>query len=411
MLIKRCKIGGAVLATTLAVTLATTLAAAGMARADPTLAGCRTPDGLCASVNANTSAPPANAAVRIALLLPLRSARLAGAAEAVRAGFMAAVERDGSGFKVDLVSTGDTSADALDAYGRAVAGADVVVGPMLRSAVGALAGSRPAAVRPTIALTAPESAAEAQLAQLPPWLLVAALSVELEARQAAEWAAREHPHGRALVLTGGAAWAQRAAAAFEARWTELGHTSQRFTLPATLPAGGRMAALDDLKTRQDIDPPELFFAALDLAELRAVRSVAGSTVPCYGGSSINPGRAPGSAPELDGVRIVDLPFVVLPDHPAVMVFPRPLHPLNPDQALDMERLYALGIDAFYLARALVREPGARLAIDGVSGRLDLVRDANPGGLRLRRREATVVYHDGRYEAVEEPVDNVVDEAR
>jgi outer membrane PBP1 activator LpoA protein len=379
-------------------------AAGNPASADPALARCRTPDGLCAPANANTRAPaapanvgtsaPVGAQVRVALLLPLRSARLSAAAEAVRAGFMAGVERDGAGFKVEIVSTGDTNADALDAYARATAGSDIVVGPMLRNAVGALAGGAPAnaAIRPTIALTTPDATGSNRL---PPWLLVAALSVEAEARQVAEWAAREHPHGRAVVLTGGSAWAQRAAAAFEARWSELGHTGQRVVVPRS----GRDAALDDLQARVGIDPPDLFFAALDVAELRAVRAVVGPAVPCYGGGSINPGRAPGTGvSELDGVRIVDLPFVVLPDHPAVAAYPRPLNPLNADQALDMERLYALGIDAFHLTRALTQPSAMPATIDGASGRLELSRDGDKAV--LRRREATVVYREGRYEPVD-----------
>jgi outer membrane PBP1 activator LpoA protein len=226
-----------------------------------------------------------------------------------------------------------------------------------------------------------------------PWLLVAALSIETEAREVGDWADREHPHGRALVLTGGAAWSQRAAAAFEARWSELGHTSQRFAVAP----GKHNEAIGDLKARLGIDPPDLVFAALDVAELRSVRAATGKSVPCYGGGSINPGRGNGAGiPELDGVRILDLPFVVLPDHPAVMVYPRPL---NPENVLDMDRLYALGIDAFQLARALALHSGAPTAFDGVSGRLELVREG-VDGLRLRRHEAAVVYRDGRFDPVE-----------
>jgi len=388
MLSKVGKTGGVLAAAAMAL-------AAAAAHADPCLDPHRPatgPNGLCAPVDTNTRVTPSSAPVRIALLLPLRSGKLAEAAESVRAGFMAGGERDGAGFQVDIVSTSDTTADALDAYARAASANDIVVGPMLKPAVAALAGV--ANPKPTVALNTAERADT----PAPKWVLVAALSVEAEARDVAAWAAREHPHGRALVLTGGAAWAQRAAGAFEARWSELGHTSQRHVVTSNR----RQEAIGDLKARLEIDPPDLLFAALDVAELRAVRAATGTAVPCYGGGSINPGRDNGAGiAELDGVRILDLPFLVRPDHPSVSVYPRPL---NPEGVLDMDRLYALGIDAFLLARALALHPGAPAAFDGASGRLELVRDDNgngDGALRLRRRETAVVYRDGRFDPVDD----------
>lgn len=345
-----------------------------------------------ASSNAAPSgaaAPPSSTApIRIALLLPMRSATLATAAEAVRAGFMAAMERDGSGFTADVVSTGDAPRDVLDAYARAAAANDIVVGPLARSAVAALVEGG-AVGKPTVVLSVPEGRPA-----VPRGVLVAGLSVEDEARQVAEWAAREHPHGRALILTGGAAWAQRAAGAFEARWAQLGHTNQRFAVPS---GEGNKAALDELKQKLEIDPPDLLFAALDGAHLRLVRATTGATLPCYGGGAAHPGRTPdpGATP-LDGVRLLDLPWLVRPDHPAVMVYPRPL---NTDQPLDMDRLYALGIDAFRVARELALRGGAPFGLDGVTGRLDV--SAGPGGqLTLQRREAAVVVRNGVFEPVD-----------
>jgi hypothetical protein len=54
-----------------------------------------------------------------------------------------------------------------------------------------------------------------------------------------------------------------------------------------------------------------------VVELRQVRAQTGTAIPCYTGSAGNPGRAaPGTAiAELDGLRVVDLPWLVRPDHP------------------------------------------------------------------------------------------------
>jgi outer membrane PBP1 activator LpoA protein len=340
------------------------------------------------SASAQGYAAPPSGTVRVALLLPLRSASLGGAAESVRAGFMASVERDGAGFAIEIVPTGDDPAESLDAYTRAAATHDLIVGPLARPAVDALVASGKV-TRPTILLNHPE-----QATQLPSLMLEAGLSLEDEARQAAEWAAREHPQGRALILTGNAAWAQRAAAAFEARWSELGHTSQRTNLPS---AEGRVepSAVAMLKSRLAVDPPELLFSALDLPELSQVRAQTGSAIPCYAEGPNNPGRGPGSGRAvLNGLRLVDVPWLVQPDNPAVMVYPRAD---DANQPLYMSRLYALGIDAFLVAHELALHPGTAFNIDGVTGRLAV--DAGAARPRLQRREATAVYHDGNFDSV------------
>jgi outer membrane PBP1 activator LpoA protein len=182
------------------------------------------------------------------------------------------------------------------------------------------------------------------------------------------------------------------------RWEQLGHTGQSSALPSI---NGRVepAGIDALRTRLEIDPPALLFAALDVAELRQVRAATGTALPCYAGGAANPGRVAARAAgaelaELDGVRLLDLPWMVRPDDLSVMVYPRAP---DSEQPLDMDRLYALGIDAFLLARQLALHPGAPLRIDGVTGRLE----ASDGTGRLQRREAAAVYRQGVFEAVDQ----------
>jgi outer membrane PBP1 activator LpoA protein len=129
--------------------------------------------------------------------------------------------------------------------------------------------------------------------------------------------------------------------------------------------------------------------------LRQVRSSLGTSLPTYASSAANPGRSPGqSVPELDGVRLVDLPWTIQPDHPAVMTYPRPVD----SESLDMQRLYALGIDAFQVARTLADQPDTGFTLDGVTGRLSVRR--NNGGWSLQRIESAAIYRDGvGYETV------------
>jgi len=404
----------------LVATAAATLAGCASTPLPPDL-GCGVPGGLCAPAEPNTSAPrpplppepaPAprsetrtipielypredggqaavpGAQARVALLLPLQSNALAKAAEAVRAGFLAGHERDGAGIEVQVVPSGDSAEDTLRAYARAAEQNDIVVGPLARSAVAAVANSN-VVTKPTVALNHPQIDRP-----LPPQMLVIGLSLEEEARQVAEWAAQEQPAGRALVLGGSAAWQQRSVGAFTSRWSRLGRNNATVELPV-LDGYVDANALAELRKRLEIDRPDLVFAALDASQLRQVRSALGTSLPTYAVSAANPGRTAGAGwPELDGVRMLDLPWTIQPEHPQVMVYPRPVDA----DTLDMQRLYALGIDAFRVAREVAQHPRGDFELDGVTGRLSV--RMNNGAYSMRRQEAAAVYRDGLgFEAV------------
>jgi outer membrane PBP1 activator LpoA protein len=350
---------------------------------------------LCAPIIANTSAapmpapptPPAPdpAIVRIALLLPLRSDALGAAADAVRAGFMAAYERERAGFQVTVIATGDSAQDALDAYAQAVAKHDIVVGPLTRTAVAAVAAS-PLQGKPTIALN---SAGGADIA-LPERMLAMGLSIEDEARQVANWASSEHDKPQAMIIGTASAWQQRIAGAFAAQWKQLGLEAETVELGAT---NGYLqeASLAQLKARVDSAPPTLLFAALDADQLRQVRGMLGPALPVYGTSSVNPGTESGSTTtELDGLRLLDLPWQVQADHPAVMAYPR----LPVSRSLDIDRLYALGIDAFRVAHDIAAGPGPQYLVDGVTGRLAI--RFGEGASHFERAESMAIFQSGRF---------------
>ena len=63
-----------------------------------------------------------------------------------------------------------------------------------------------------------------------------------------------------------------------------------------------------------------------------------------------------------------MPWLLQPDHPAVMIYPR----ANPPLPADRERLYALGIDSFRLIQLmLAHQINNALPLDGVSGQIQL----------------------------------------
>ena len=403
------------------------------------LAGCSTPCGapgrLCAPIESNTSAqplPPANAGAstapqasariatrpveapdagtgiglgqtptRIGLMLPLRSESLGAPAEALRAGFMAAYERDREGFTVNLVDSGVSAQETLDAFAAAIEQNDIIVGPLARPAVSALAAST-LVRKPTIALNYPEARAGA--AALPAQMLVIGLSIEDEARQVANWAGVEHPGAAALIIAGSSAWQRRIAASFAARWKQLGYGSQMLVLADS---NGYLseASLGQLRAQRDAARPALLFAALDASQAGQVRGALGPDLPIYGTSSVNPGAGAGTSAgadpgaamaELNGLRLLDLPWQVHSAHPAVMAYPRWA---GAGRTLDMDRLYALGIDAFRVAREIALRPGADFRLDGVTGRLSV--SFGDGVIRFERIEPAAVYEDGDFTLVPE----------
>ena len=353
------------------------------------------PDVQAAPVR-DPSAPPRaddNArTVRIGLILPLRSAALAAPADALRAGFMAAFERDKAGFEVNVIETGDNPQETLDAYQGALERNDIIVGPLSRSAVSALAAS-PLVSKPTIALNHPEVRGRT----LPPNMLIIGLSIEDEARQVAEWAAEEQPSGTAMIITGSSAWQRRIANSFAARWKQLGHNSQQLVLADS---NGYLseAALSQLRGQIDAAAPVLIFGALDPSQAGQVRAAAGSELPFYATSSVNPGADPATTiADLVGVRMLDLPWEVQPGHAAAMAYPRWVPATGASQALDMDRLYALGIDGFRIAREISLRGGQPFTLDGVTGNLTV--DFGQGPARFTRTQRAAIYQGGGFSLI------------
>jgi len=99
-----------------------------------------------------------------------------------------------------------------------------------------------------------------------------------------------------------------------------------------------------------------------------VRPYVPAVLPIYATSlSVNPRAEAIVNLDLQGLRYVEMPWFVQPDHPAVMVYPQPPAPMSVDQ----ERLYAFGIDAYRLALHMLRGEARKAPLDGVTGRITL----------------------------------------
>jgi outer membrane PBP1 activator LpoA protein len=116
----------------------------------------------------------------------------------------------------------------------------------------------------------------------------------------------------------------------------------------------------------------------------------------YGTSQLNPYALPdwstaAPMPQLDQVRLLDLPWQLQADHGAVMTYPRSTLAADQRRSVDLERLYALGIDAYRVAREIAARH-AHFEIDGVTGKL--LVDFGAGATRFERIEQAAIYQDG-----------------
>ncbi len=344
--------------------------------ARPPVSGPATTPNANAPVAAPARAPSGPAHAHIALILPIASPALGKLAEAVRLGFAAAAEMAGKdGLPAGMTAIPDEATALPDACRAAQAGgAAVVVAAITRDGASALAKSD-CARQPVLALNDPQAAQ----ADLPPNFYTVSLSLENEARQAALMAVADGGKA-AVVITSGSPLAKRVQEAFEREWTrDAGQVVGRITF-----TGG----IDDapaVRERLAGVRADVVFMTLDPPEARVVRPYVSGMLPLYATSmSVNPRAEAVVNVDLQGVRYVEMPWFVQPDHPAVMVYPPPRN-----MSVDQERLYAFGIDAYRIAVQLARGD-KRESIDGVTGKIAL-----EGGSRFVRTLTPAEVDGGR----------------
>lgn len=307
------------------------------------------------------SSTPQESVPHIAVLLPTKSGPFTRAADAVRRGVLEAQRvQNEPDLPLVVYETTDDPFDVVKVYREAVAGqARFVIGPLTRSAVSALANSLALPV-PTLALNAPEADTV-----LPDGMFVFGMQVEHEARQVAALA---HQRGfrRAMVVRAPSSLSQRLAQSFAQEWSAGGGEIVREEEISSDPA--LLATLRDAAASA---APEVVFLALDAQLGRLARAYLGQSVPIYGTSLLHAGFEPLARIDLNGVTFVDMPWLLLPDHPAVLSY---AHPDTAQLPMEMQRFYALGIDAFRIALDLIRTDANLTGIDGVTGRISMDRD-------------------------------------
>lgn len=351
------------------------------------LAALAAPFSATAQTAANPPDPTLETMPAIVLMLPAESTPFGRAATAVREGFFAAHAAAGAPVAIQVEEIEETPARVAAVIGAARArGARLIVGPLTRDAVDALARAGGAAL-PVLALNLPSSGVA-----LPPSMRALGLAVDEEARSAVRRLLRELAPGFTpddasayAVVTGAGGLERRIGDAFAEALREAGERVQR--VPFTL----KGAALAETGKRLAERRWRAILLALSAGEAAALRPWLPADVPAVGTSRLNltDASAAGLVQDLEGVHFVDMPWLVEPDHPAVMVYPRAATPYT----AELERLYALGIDAYRVAAEWM-QGRERFELDGVTGWLR----ADPAQRgRIERMPVLAVFANGKVE--------------
>ncbi|MFA6013663.1 MAG: penicillin-binding protein activator [Gallionellaceae bacterium] len=329
---------------------------------------------------------PENPGPHIALLLPLKSksSELVLAADAVLQGFSAAADVQ-RGIQVRLYSSEDEAKEVVALFRQAHAnGAIGVVGPLTRNGVAALA-NYPDIRIPTLALNLIEPTAYSTR------MYFFGLSVENEARQVAQNALHANLY-HATIISTGSAFSKRLSGAFTDEWKNRGGSitaevifNKNYEILGNLPMApwpkGTQPKPEPqlspdgevIELSRPLPPPvapgNMVFLATDHDTARLIRPYLNPSLPVYATSQLFKNNTLKLANfDLNDIHFVDMPWLVEPDHPAVMSYPRAAKQLD----ANVDRLYALGIDAYRLMYVLLTNRlETALPLDGVTGTIQL----------------------------------------
>jgi len=354
---------------------------------------------------------------RVALLLPL-TGKFSKAGEALRDGFLAAyyTRRPNQNQTIRIYDVAEENANIQQIYLQAVSnGAQFVVGPLTKEGIQQINNLDELPV-PTLALNylAEEDTVRSNLYQF-------GLSPEEEARQVAErtWL---DGHVNAAVLVPNGPWGERIYESFKQRWELMGgrivemqtyETAKNdFAQPIQM-----LLNIDDSdrryrrvattikrelkftsRRRQDVD---FIFIAAYPRQARQIRPQLkfyhAADVPVYATSHVYTGILNQERDrDMDGLAFGDMPWV-LAESTAHRGLRSEIESQISDAGNSLQRLYALGIDAFDIIGALhtLRTyPYERF--DGETGSLSLDNQ-----LRVRRQLTWVKFRSGRPVAMDQ----------
>ena len=321
-------------------------------------------------------APPPVTGRLIALVLPLEVPAYERAASAVRDGFLDAAEAAHA--RADCVVIAHGADGVISAFETARAkNVRIAVGPLVRDDLKTLAISG-ARLPWTLALNQLDDGTP-----LPSAIFSFPLSVESDGRMLARRALSSGAR-RVDVIEGDSPLMKRFSSAFATTWTSEG---------GRVPDAFRFDAAPDVLTQlrrtlaQNASDAVLLAVNGDRAAL--VKPFIGG-IRAYASGLVFERPAQAVARDLDGVRVVEIPWLLTPDAPQFSGLPR-----RDFDSTALARLYALGLDAYRVAAAFQNGPPPRFELEGATGHVSLVP-----GRQFLREGSMAVYRDG--ELVPEP---------
>ncbi len=332
---------------------------------------------------------------RIALLLPLTS-EYAQAAGAVRDGFMA-MDSNNANPEKPLVKVYDVGADPTQIggyYAQAVQdGAQLVVGPLGLEAIDQLV-KQGRMQTPTVLL----GPTTQDLGDAAKYVFQFGLPPEQEAAQSAERAYLDG-YRHAAVLYPDTPWGQRMSAAFNNAWQRLGgilltaqayppeqgdysetiknllNITQSEQRKETLEGALKAKLKFEARPREDVD---FIFLAADAKRARLIKPQLNYNramrLPVYATSHVFTGQGnPVLDVDLDGIMFGDMPWMLVGDG-KVQALRQTLQHDWPHAHSQLDRLYALGVDAYAIIPQLNRISGENsVHFSGVTSGLSLER--------------------------------------
>jgi outer membrane PBP1 activator LpoA protein len=318
----------------------------------------------------SASLPPPPTTNLIALVLPLDEPAFERAASAVREGFLEAAAAAGKSGDCIVIPHARDGVVAAFALARAK-GVRVAVGPLVRDDLRALATAN--VLLPwTLALNQLDDATP-----LPPAIYTFPLSVESDGRLLAQ---RAKAAGAASVdvVEGDSPLMHRLASAFAKAWIQDGGRA-----PAALRFNASPDALTGLRHSLASQASGAMLLAVNGDHAALVKPFIGNVLS-YASGLVFERPSQAVARDLDGVRVVEIPWLLTPGAPELAPFPR--RDYDSDA---LARLYALGLDAYRVAASFTNGPPVRFDLDGATGHVHL------GAAHEFQREGRLgVYRDG-----------------
>jgi len=329
---------------------------------------------------------------QVALMVPLHG-DLADSGKAIRNGFLAAyyysLQHGQSNTNIKIIDT--SLGDVPSLYQQAVDnGATFVIGPLTKQNVQALVnlGSLPAT---TLALNTVDNYMQYNVANLYQFGL---FSLD-EANQVAMQAWQEHP-GRALIIVPTGDWGARMTNAVQNTWQSLGGNiaavslydgNQNFNnqvqhaLNVDLSQNNAQSLQRIIwrkfkfipRRRQDVD---VIFLIAQPKSARQIRPLLqfyfAGDIPVYSTSVVYTGvPQPDLDRDLDGIKFCDIPWLLENENSLPPILPelrKQIITLWPNSYQRYARLYALGIDSYYLMLNLHKLVNkSDTGIEGASG--------------------------------------------